>query len=188
MLSIQDMLNPLPIVEGPTQLDLPVSPLINSHVIPELDLSDSDRPSSPRATPPSYSSPLAPHRAHIVSPARNSSESWIPPRSLTASPANLQPTVEYNVSLNRKTSLDILYHYPLGAIVEYPETSSEGCIGHLFDVLPDDWSNPRSNFVYAQGEPSGRTKAGHYIWCNLLVDSDGEKVPCREVHSTCMYM
>jgi hypothetical protein len=192
------MLNPLPVAEHTKKLDLPVSPLTNRHVTPDFDMNglidSSDRheasPSPTRASTRSYSSPPAshphgtPHHARILSPMRDSSGS--PSRPVTSpTPAR---TVEYNVSLNRKTTLHALYHYPLGAVVEYPETSSEGCIGHLFDVSPDDWLNPRSNFVYAQGEPSGRTKGGHYIWCNLLVDSNGEKVPCREIHSTCMYM
>jgi hypothetical protein len=122
----------------------------------------------------------------VRSPARSSSTSLPRSRSRTPSP-NAQRTTEHSIFLNRKTTLKTLYRYPLGAVVEYPETSVEGSVGHLFEVSLDDWSNPRMNFVYSQGEPSGRTKRGSTIWCELLVDSDGTKVPCQEVHSTCMY-
>ena len=201
MLSIADLLNPLPAAGDATNPDVPVSPLTNRHVTPDLymdgiiiDGADNREASPPltRANPCSSSSPpvsrpyCTPCHARILSPLRELSES--PPRSQSSSPlANLRRTAEYNVSLNRKTTLKTLYHYPLGAVVEYPETSCEGSVGHLFDVSADDWLNPRANFVYAQGEPSGRTKGGQYIWCNLLVDNDSEKVPCREIHSTCMY-
>jgi hypothetical protein len=63
-------------------------------------------------------------------------------------------------------------------MVEYPETSSGGSVGHLFNISPEDWANPRTNFAYSQGEPSGRTKVGHSVQCKLLIDSDGNKVPC----------
>jgi hypothetical protein len=48
--------------------------------------------------------------------------------------ANYSSSVIYNVCLNHKTTLHTLCHYILGAIVEYPETSTEGAIGHLFEV------------------------------------------------------
>ena len=158
MLSMKDMLNPLPVAEHAAKLDLPVSPLTNHHVAPDTDgliVDDHEASPSPTQThtracssPPLSHLHSTPHHAHILSPLRESLES--PPQSLTSSPlANLQHTAEYNVSLNRKTTLKTLYHYPLGVIVEYPESSSEGCIGHLFDISPDDWLNPRSNFVYA---------------------------------------
>jgi hypothetical protein len=122
----------------------------------------------------------------MPSPPRSQTSS--PPRSQTSSPPrNPGRTTQYNVSLNRKTTLKTLYRYPPQSVVEYPETSSEGPIGHLFDLSPDNWSNPRLDFVYSQGEPSGRTRAGFSLLCELLVDSNGNKVPCREVHYTCMY-
>ena len=145
------MLNPLPIAEHAVKLDLPVSPLTNCHVTPDMDgLIINDHkvsPSSTRAHTCTCSSPplshlhSAPCHARSLSPLRDSSE--LPPRSLMSSPlANLQRTAEYNISLNQKTTLKTLYHYPLGVIAEYPESSSEGCIRHLFDILPDDWLNP----------------------------------------------
>jgi hypothetical protein len=101
-------------------------------------------------------------------------------------PRNLLPIIEHDVRLSNKTRLRTLFHHPLGTILEYPETSRSGYIGHLFEVSPDAWSNPRLDFAYSQGAPTGRTKSRDYVWCPLLVDNNGEKVPCQEVHSTCM--
>ncbi|KAJ7259441.1 hypothetical protein C8J57DRAFT_951375, partial [Mycena rebaudengoi] len=92
---------------------------------------------------------------------------------------------ELNVKLNHITTLEILYKYPPGAVLEYPETSSTGCIGHLFQLDPDDWQNPAQNFVYSQGKPNGQTLDGKYVHVSVLVDSLGKKVPCVESHSTC---
>ena len=71
--------------------------------------------------------------------------------------------------------------------MEYPETNAKASVGHLFEVAPYNWSNPRLNFAYSQGPPTGRTKSGDHVWCALLVDDNGEEVPCHEVHSTCMF-
>ncbi|KZP11654.1 hypothetical protein FIBSPDRAFT_913544 [Athelia psychrophila] len=51
-------------------------------------------------------------------------------------------------------------------------------------MRPEDWVNPRLNFVYSQGPPVGRTTLGEHVFCKLLVDEDGEQVPCRESHAT----
>jgi hypothetical protein len=151
------MLNPLPVAEHATKPDPPAPSFNNHHTTPEPYMhslainSTDDREASPSCPSPtrafgrSFSSPpisdshSTPRHA-ILSPLRDALES--PPLSRASSPASLQRTAEYNVSLNRKTTLNTLYRYPLGAVVEYPETSSEGCVGHLFDVLPDDWLNP----------------------------------------------
>jgi hypothetical protein len=191
MLSIKDLLNPLPIAYHTTKLASPTSTLASRHITPNG--STTNNADHEGGSPTAQSS----HRSQSSSPASCShgtpcraqlGDPSVSPCRSPSLPPNLCRTIQYNIQLNRKTTLDTLYHYPPGAIVEYPETSSEGCVGHLFEMPPDDWSNPRLNFVYAQGEPSGRTKVGHHILCNLLVNSDGEKVPCREVHSTCMYM
>jgi hypothetical protein len=120
------------------------------------------------------------HLSQISSPALN------PPLNPPSQPSS-QPTIEHDIGLNRKTRLRTLFRHSLGTIVEYPETHHSGYIGHLFKVSPDDWSNPQLNFAYSQGPPTGLTKSGHHVWCPLLVDNNGEKVPCQEVHSTCMY-
>jgi hypothetical protein len=99
---------------------------------------------------------------------------------------NVAPrTSELNVKLNHITTLEILYKYPPGAVLEYPETSSTGCIGHLFQLDPDDWQNPAQNFAYSQGKPNGQTLDGKYVHVSVLIDSLGKKVPCVESHSTC---
>ena len=203
MLSIEDLLNPLPIAQHALEPDSPTSSFANYRVTPDFDTTARNSlmaevpsafnadPSSIQARTRSHSS-LSTCRPHTIlhharspSPAGDSSTSS-PSRSSSPLPIP-RPTIQHDVFLNRKTTLNTLYHYPLGAVVEYPETSSKGSIGHLFEISPDNWSNPRTNFVYSQGEPSGRTKSGSSIRCVLLTDIDGKEVPFREVHSTCMY-
>ncbi|KZP03615.1 hypothetical protein FIBSPDRAFT_768689, partial [Athelia psychrophila] len=96
--------------------------------------------------------------------------------------------VQENVYLNRKTTLVKLFTYTRNAAaVEYPATHAQRPVGHLFEVDPDDWFNPRLNFAYSQGEPSGSrtTENGKAIFCQLLVDTDGNKVPCKVSQFTC---
>jgi len=137
-----------------------------------------------QSSPPSYPNqrnsrlPSSPQDLLVLSPHQ----------SRTSSPApSPLPTIERDVRLNRKTTLRTLFRYPLGTTIEYPETSSNGSVGHLFEVAPDEWSNPHLNFAYSQGAPTGRTQTGNYTFCSLLVDDNGEEVPCQEVHATCMY-
>ena len=94
-------------------------------------------------------------------------------------------SVRHNVKLNRKTTLVRLYTYPLGSYVEYPQSSAQGPVGHLFRVDPAKWENPVLNFAYSRGEPSGRTRNGEVVYCEILVDNDGIRVPCQERHTTC---
>ncbi|KZP08487.1 hypothetical protein FIBSPDRAFT_901216 [Athelia psychrophila] len=97
-------------------------------------------------------------------------------------------SVQENVYLNRKTTLVKLFTYTRNAAaVEYPATHAQRPVGHLFEVDPDDWFNPRLNFAYSQGEPSGSrtTENGKAIFCQLLVDTDGNKVPCKVSQFTC---
>ncbi|KDQ61844.1 hypothetical protein JAAARDRAFT_45325 [Jaapia argillacea MUCL 33604] len=100
----------------------------------------------------------------------------------------LHPTILHRVEITRETTLDTLYTYPFGTIVEYPETSQYGYIGHLFTLDPNNWENPVSNFVYSEGEPKGSKTSGSKgkpLFCRLLKDEDGEMVPCRISHSAC---
>ncbi|KAJ6453265.1 hypothetical protein DFH09DRAFT_964017 [Mycena vulgaris] len=46
------------------------------------------------------------------------------------------------------------------------------------------WFPPARNFVYSQGEPKGST-GRKPVFCDILVNSDGNKVACKESHSTC---
>ncbi|KDQ62455.1 hypothetical protein JAAARDRAFT_54405 [Jaapia argillacea MUCL 33604] len=70
----------------------------------------------------------------------------------------LSPAISHNVQINRETTLKVLYNYPPSTIIEYPETSEGGHIGHLFTLSPDRWENPVSSFVYSQGAPKGSMK------------------------------
>ena len=199
MLTLQDLLNPWPTPSS----DAPHLPAPNSTVCPTTaqcitvaagsDIrSHSSKPytpASPRScTPPHLPYPSPTHHNVRVRSPLETPPVISPPRSHTSSPAlHHILSVKHEVHLNQKTVLQTLYHYPPGTMVEYPETSAEGCIGHLFEVAPDNWYNPRLNFAYSQGAPTGRTKVGEHVSCALLVDEDGNEVPCREVHSTCMF-
>lgn len=94
------------------------------------------------------------------------------------------PEKEFDVRLNSKTLLSILYRYPPNTVVEYPETASKA-VGHLFHLDPDDWQMPDLNIAYSRGQPCGQTGSGKHFYVPLLVDRDGNEVPCIESHSTC---
>ncbi|KAF9232366.1 hypothetical protein BU15DRAFT_90674 [Melanogaster broomeanus] len=48
------------------------------------------------------------------------------------------------------------------------------------------WHNPATSFAYSLGEPKGsRGGSGLTIYCDLLRNSEGIQVPCRESHATC---
>lgn len=92
----------------------------------------------------------------------------------------------YNVKINARTTLDVLYTYGLGASLEYPETSKVGPIGHLFRIdLNSPHVSPARSFLYSQGEPRG-SSGKKAVTCDVLVNGKGEKVLCKESHSTCM--
>ncbi|KAJ7112747.1 hypothetical protein C8R43DRAFT_1157399 [Mycena crocata] len=96
------------------------------------------------------------------------------------------PVKRHNVPINRITTLEILYEYPLDYVLEYPETSATGCIGHLFRMDPKDWQDPALNIAYSRGGRMGQTVSGASVQCRLLVNSeDGSLVPCSERHTTC---
>ncbi|KAF7981503.1 hypothetical protein HWV62_33057 [Athelia sp. TMB] len=96
-------------------------------------------------------------------------------------------SVQENVFLNRKTTLARLYTYARGVNVEYPTTDTGRPIGHLFEIDPNNWFNPRLSFAYSQGEPCGNqtSRNGGDIFCALLVDKDGQRVPCKISQYTC---
>ncbi|KAJ7117533.1 hypothetical protein C8R44DRAFT_626720 [Mycena epipterygia] len=106
------------------------------------------------------------------------------PSSVPAEPS--RPTTRYNLKITERTKLSILYEYPLGPVIEYPETSEEGDpVGHLFQMDPQNWFCPSQNMVYSKGEPKGCSKAGHYAECEVLLDSQGRYARCVEKHWTC---
>ncbi|KAI0038238.1 hypothetical protein FA95DRAFT_1505941, partial [Auriscalpium vulgare] len=90
----------------------------------------------------------------------------------------------YGVYLNRKVTLEKLYRYEPDAIVEYPETSSSGYIGHLFRTDAAS-STPWLDFVYSLGPPKGRSSSNKPVYVPLLRDRSGRTVPCRKLHATC---
>jgi hypothetical protein len=62
----------------------------------------------------------------------------------------LQPSVQYNIKINTRTTLEKLYVHDAEALIEFPETSATGSIGHLFRMKPESsWFNPTRNFVYS---------------------------------------
>ena len=82
--------------------------------------------------PPTLGPYDTPHHTCTPSPIGDLSS---PSQSWTSSPSpNPQHIVKHNIFLNWKMTLDTLYHYPLGTVVEYPETSIEGSVGHLFKI------------------------------------------------------
>ncbi|KAJ6478210.1 hypothetical protein C8R45DRAFT_933970 [Mycena sanguinolenta] len=90
------------------------------------------------------------------------------------------------VKLNRVTTLDVLYTYPIDTVLEYPETSSTGFVGHLFHMDPNNWGKPILNIAYSRGKPSGQTIAGNEVTTDILRDHHTkEKVPCVHGRTTC---
>lgn len=122
------------------------------------------------------------HTSHAAAPRA-------PPRiplSLSHDSMIDQRVRETSIKINRQTTLDVLYHYPLNSVLEYPETRRSGSTGHLFRIDPENWSNPILNVAYSRGMPSGRTKEGCEVFVDILVDlATGQKVPCVMRHTTC---
>ncbi|KAJ3916503.1 hypothetical protein F5877DRAFT_46476 [Lentinula edodes] len=91
-----------------------------------------------------------------------------------------------NYKISRKTTLSVVYRYPVGSVLEYPETgtTSEEVVGHLFELGIDNWISPGRDFAYSRGEPRGNSK--ECVTNSLLLDSTtGAMVPCIVRHSTC---
>ncbi|KIJ69922.1 hypothetical protein HYDPIDRAFT_78824 [Hydnomerulius pinastri MD-312] len=101
----------------------------------------------------------------------------------------LAQEVQTNVRINRQTILDKVFVYLPGTLVEYPETMGEGRVGHLFEMDPSQpWYNPAISFAYSLGEPKGSrggSSLHNAVYCDLLRDLGGNRVPCRESHATC---
>lgn len=93
-------------------------------------------------------------------------------------------SVKHKVQINRQTIVSELFHYAKNTAVEYPKTTSNNNpIGHLFDMdLSKEWVLPAQCFSYSQGKPDGTR---HNVFTNILVDSNGETVPCSVHYSTC---
>lgn len=93
--------------------------------------------------------------------------------------------VQYNVEINRQTTLERVIFHPADSLVEYPETSTNSKIGHLFTLDLLQWVNPVHNFAYSLGGSHGMSPKDKPVKVSLLVDDSGEMVPCRVSHSTC---
>ncbi|KAJ7048278.1 hypothetical protein C8F01DRAFT_1285136 [Mycena amicta] len=92
---------------------------------------------------------------------------------------------ETNVRLTSKTTLETLYHHPLGTLVEYLISGRRRPVGHMFRMDPADWVVPDPNIAYSRAHPMGRNEESKPYFCDLMVDGNGNKVPCFNTHSTC---
>ena len=128
-----------------------------------------ENPTWPSTRPSSISSVLPAPRHDVVSPQLAHG-----------------PTTKFNVRINRVTVADVVYYNQEGHVLEYPETSKQGSIGHLLAVDPGKWEDPCQNIVYARGTPSGSSRVGEKVRCELLRDQSGTPVPCRRFQTTCM--
>jgi hypothetical protein len=107
--------------------------------------------------------------AELLNPAPNITCPAIP---VPVTPSLCQTTsykVDYNVQVTRQLTLSRLYTYHPGTLVEYPETTAAGHIGHLFELDADNWITPTAAFAYSQGGPRGRSKKHQSLQCQLLV-------------------
>lgn len=138
---------------------------------------------------------LNPVPDHVVpvTPPRQTGNRFLgtPSLHLTRTPylsPGLSPSsTRQNVSVNRQTTVNVLYEYPSGTHIEFPETSSSGRVGHLFTGLdPENWVNPASAIAYSLGPPKGTSKSDGP--CDILLDESGSRVPCNVSHYTCMYI
>ncbi|KAJ3794488.1 hypothetical protein GGU11DRAFT_759104 [Lentinula aff. detonsa] len=64
--------------------------------------------------------------------------------------------IHRDYKLNSKTTLSVVYLYPPGSVVEYPET------GQLDDQ--SGWAKPSLDFLYSHGEPRGYSRGNFYHW------------------------
>lgn len=106
---------------------------------------------------------------------------------LTNTPSDSSPNVRFNVKLNASTVLAKVLEYPAGTVLQYPETSATHGehIGHIIVMSSESWYNPARDFAYSRGSPNGST--GKNLLVSVLVDEQGNRVPCTEYHATCMF-
>ncbi|KAF7294020.1 hypothetical protein MKEN_01448100 [Mycena kentingensis (nom. inval.)] len=150
-----------------------------------------------RNTPSNCSPADANHRRRRTTAQRENfgAGELLAPSSMDADPplysrllATTQPVCEplRNFKINKTTTLETLYTYAVDALVEFPETSATGSVGHLFQMPSrEGWYNPMRNFVYSLGLPKGKSKRGADITCSLFKDEDGNLLQCRSTHVTC---
>ncbi|KAJ6558189.1 hypothetical protein B0H19DRAFT_946802 [Mycena capillaripes] len=111
-----------------------------------------------------------------------------PPAHPPPPPVSSGRTIEHNVQLTTRTRLSVLYRYPPGTSVEYPESGIEDPVGHLIPIDLNDWALPWRDFAYSRGAPDGGSGPDNPSYIPLLVAPDGRQVACRQRHVTCLGM
>lgn len=162
MLSLQALLNPID-VENDNETPLTDSAPAKDNVQPQL-ANLSGHPTS---------------HSHLGPPSALSHASLA-----LLQQSNTGTTVQHNVKINRQTTLDTVYYHAKGTLVEYPETSATGRIGHVFKMNPLEWISPHLNFAYSLGGSHGMSQKNKNVNISILVDDTGQPVPCREMHMT----
>lgn len=182
MLSIHDLLNPTTPVG-----DAPQRPIFNRAETPSPPRTARTPPDvSPRppSSPPSLGGGSASHPRRALVEQHISLSQNSPPRPAPSTPTTNDGilSTSHNVRIGPRSKVETMYHYSLDATLEYPETSDTGKVGHLFDISPGDFYNPRLSFAYSQGPPNGMKKLAY---CEALRDDNDELVPCKASHYTC---
>lgn len=187
-ISLVDLLNPEP--QG-MQVDAPVTSLVDLQ--PALTaLSHHISPLGPLLVPINIADSVSGIIQYLSATAPSSASGSAlsnPPRSSNSLSVNASelPPLEFNVQLNRSTRLNRLHRYEVGKMLEYPETHADG-VGHLFTMDPENWNDPWSSFAYSLGTPCGGSTKSTTVFCELLKDTAGNRVACREYHYTCMFL
>ncbi|KZV86821.1 hypothetical protein EXIGLDRAFT_774231 [Exidia glandulosa HHB12029] len=85
--------------------------------------------------------------------------------------------------VSRETKCSAVAHHPPYAIVPYPQSGSHATdrILHIFEVDPDDFSNPLDSFQYSFNENHGQNNAT----TPLLRDEQGNSIQCIKRHGKC---
>jgi hypothetical protein len=177
-LSLADLLNPIPDVEPPHNRE-------DLHDIRPLLLQLSNSGLVPIRAPRFVYDWLFDTAQRL--PHAELAAALHPDLDIVSRNSPLAPSVQYNITLNRKTTLSRLFIFEdPSTYLEYPDTDPDRPVGYLFRQLPESWYNPTRNFVYSLGDPSGATRAGDEVICTIMVDRNGVQVPCTKRHWTCM--
>ena len=68
-----------------------------------------------------------------------------PPPDITGPPIIPSNTIiHHNIQINRQTTLETVYYYPLNTLMEYLETSVNGSVGHVFTLDPQEGQGHKS--------------------------------------------
>ncbi|KAJ7194417.1 hypothetical protein GGX14DRAFT_576364 [Mycena pura] len=103
--------------------------------------------------------------------------------SAHTAPSLPTPQLVCDVQITSKTTLEKLYTWPAGTVLEYPETSATGSIGHLFPISTFTLTR---NMMYSTGDPKGGPGKKHPVFVDILLDDNGQKVPCKLSFKTCI--